>query len=212
MPYLDARPLLLVISGPSGAGKGLALETIAASGLATRIPTYTTRSRRANETDGVDYNFVSVDDFRKLLKAGTIFEYTRTYLDSYYGSPSDLLNSADPTPMAVELDPMGFVRVRATSNRRVVGIFVTTKTEAELKERLSGRGQLNDADQRLRIRITQQAWAWAYDYVLVNSLRGNFIREVETVVQSEIIRTTGAQYMVHVRQHLDPTLHGAGEL
>lgn len=212
MPHLDARPLLFVISGPSGAGKGVALQTIAASGLAFRVPTYTTRQRRANEKDGVDYNFISIDDFRKLLDEGTIFEYTRTYSDSYYGSSGALLSADDPTPMVVELDPMGFVRVKAISNRRVVGIFVTTKTEDELRERLISRGQLSDADQRLRVRTTQQTWAWVYDYVLINSDRDEFIRELETVARAEVIRTAGAQHVVQFRQHLDPTLSGSEEL
>jgi guanylate kinase len=210
MPHLDARPLLFVISGPSGAGKGLALTSIAASGLASRVATYTTRTPRPNEKHGVDYNFVSVDNFRKLLDEGIIFEYTRTYSDSFYGSPGALLSADDATPKVVELDPMGFVRVRAISNRRVVGIFVTTKSEAELRERLFARGQLNDADQRLRVRTAQETWAWVYDYVLINNDRDDFIRELETVVQSEIIRTTGAHHVVQMRQHLDPTLHDTG--
>jgi guanylate kinase len=211
MSQLDARPLLFVISGPSGAGKGLALECVTGTGRVRRIATYTTRPPRPNETHAVEYNFVSLDIFRKLHEEGVIFEYTRTYSDSYYGSPSLLLKADDPAPMAVELDPMGFVRVRATSNRRVVGIFVTTNTEFELRERLNARGQAKDTDQRLRVRINQQTWAWVYDYVLINKDRKEFMRELNTVVESELIRNRGAQHIVQLRQQLDPTLHSGGE-
>ena len=207
MPQLDARPLLFVISGPSGAGKGLALERIAAAGEVRRIPTYTTRSPRADEQDGVEYNFVNLDIFYKMHEDGTIFEYTRTYSDSYYGSPSLLLKADDPTPMAVELDPMGFVRVRATSNRNVIGIFVTTNTESELRARLAARGQGKELEQRLRVRVNQQTWSWVYDYVLINKDRGEFLRELDTVIEGELIRNKGARHVVQLRQHLDPTLH-----
>jgi guanylate kinase len=208
MSQLDARPLLFVVSGPSGAGKGLALESITRSGSVRRVPTYTTREPRPDEKDGVHYNFVTRGQFLKLHEAGVIFEYTRTYSDSYYGSPSSLLGADEALPMAVELDPMGFVRVRATSSRRVIGIFVTTDTEHELRRRLVARGQVKDSERRLRVRVSQETWAWVYDYVLVNKHRNEFIEQLDTVVQSELIRAYGAQHIVRLRQHLDPTLQG----
>ena len=129
---MDARPPLFVISGPSGAGKGTALDWMVAAGLVRRVPTYTTRPPRPTEKDGVEYNFVTDEAFTKLRAEGQLIEYTRTYADSYYGSPRELLDSRDPIPLAAELEPTGYVKVRAMSARRVIGIFVTTRTETEL--------------------------------------------------------------------------------
>src|SRR5258708_5573482 len=122
MPHIDARPLLFVVSGPSGSGKGTATRWLVANGPLERITTYTTRRRRPTEVDGVDYHFVDEDELHHRHEQGLIFEYTRTYSDSLYGSPAAMLDAADPRPLVVELDPAGFVRTRAASARRVVGI------------------------------------------------------------------------------------------
>jgi guanylate kinase len=197
---LDARSPLFIISGPSGAGKGTALDWMVLSGIVRRVPTYTTRAPRPTERNGKEYNFVSDEDFTKLREEGQLVEYTRTYSDSYYGSPRELLDSEDPTPLAAELEPTGYVKVRAMSARRVIGIFVTTRTETELRKRLAERGQLPDADNRLRIRSLQQTWAWVYDYILVNEVRDDFITELSTVIRSELIRSRGMQYITELQQ------------
>ena len=148
----------------------------------------------------MEYNFVSDESFTKLREEGQLIEYTRTYSDSYYGSPRELLSSHDPTPLAAELEPTGYVKVRAMSGRRVVGIFVTTKTETELRSRLAERGQARDAENRLRVRSLQQTWAWVYDYILVNQDRDEFLAELSTVVNSELIRSRGLQYITELQQ------------
>jgi guanylate kinase len=206
MTHLDARPLMFVVSGPSGAGKGTALRFLTERSLLRRIPTYTTRLPREHEIPGVDYHFVPEDEFFRLHSEGTIFEYTRTYAASYYGSPSSLLEVTDTDPLLTELDPSGFVRVRTASKRRVIGIFVTTTSEDELRHRLVLRGQQGEAAQRLRIRTDQLTWAWMYDYVLLNDDRDLFFRDLETVVRSEIIRTEGARRMLELKVESNPTL------
>lgn len=188
------------MSGPSGAGKGTALDWMVLSGLVRRVPTYTTRQPRPTERDGVEYNFVTDEAFSKLREDGQLIEYTRTYAASYYGSPRELLRSQDPAPLAAELEPTGYVKVRAMSTRRVIGIFVTTRTQDELRSRLAERGQARDANNRLRVRSLQQTWAWVYDYVLVNQDRENFLAELSTVVNSELIRSRGMQYITDLQE------------
>jgi guanylate kinase len=169
------------------------------SGMVRRVPTYTTRTPRPTEISGREYNFVSDEAFTKLREEGQLIEYTRTYADSYYGSPRELLDSQDPTPLAAELEPTGYVKVRAMSARRVIGIFVTTRTEKELRTRLAERGQTIDTDNRLRVRSLQQTWAWVYDYILVNEDREDFITELSTVIRSELIRSRGMQYITELQ-------------
>jgi guanylate kinase len=210
MTHLDARPLLFVVSGPSGAGKGTALRFLTERSVLRRVPTYTTREPREQETPGVDYHFVSEREFFELHQRGEIFEYTRTYADSYYGSPRGFLEVDDADPLLTELDPGGFVRVRTASRRRVVGVFVTTTSEEELHQRLIHRGQGGEAAQRLRIRTDQLTWAWMYDYVLLNDDRGRFFRDLDTVVRSEVIRTEGARRMLELKVRSNPTLREPG--
>jgi guanylate kinase len=203
---LDARPLLIVISGPSGAGKGTALRYATSALPLRRVPTYTTRPRRAGEADGVDYEYVDEARFFQLHEAGTIFEYTRTYSQSYYGSPAVLLRDEISDALAVELDPNGFVRVHAASARRVVGIFITTASEDQLRARLAARAQDRDISQRLSIRTDQMVWAWIYDYVLFNEDQEQFLANLKAVIDSELLRTSGARRMLSLRRELDPTL------
>jgi len=203
---LDARPLLIVISGPSGAGKGTALQYATSALGLRRVPTYTTRPKRSGEVDGVDYEYVDEQKFFQLHEAGTIFEYTRTYSQSYYGSPGVLLRDDIREALAVELDPNGFVRVHAASARRVVGIFVTTSSEDELRARLAARAQDRDISQRLSIRTDQMVWAWIYDYVIFNEDQDQFRADLKAVIESELLRTSGARRMLSLRRELDPTL------
>jgi len=206
MPHVDARPLLFVVSGPSGSGKGTAVRWLTEHGGLSRVTTYTTRTPRPTEVNGLDYHFVDDAEFHSLHDDGTIFEYTRTYSESLYGSPSVLLTTDDPRPLVVELDPAGFVRARAASTRRVVSLFITTLSEDELRRRIHDRGQGNEIGQRLRIRTDQMTWAWSYDYVLLNDDIDVFYRDLGTVVRAELLRTSGAARLLDLRKELDPTL------
>jgi len=208
--HIDARPVLFVISGPSGSGKGTAMRWLTGNADLYRVTTYTTRPPRETEVSGLDYHFVGDDEFHRLHEQGSIFEYTRTYSDSLYGSPTLLLDSTDPRPFVVELDPAGFVRTRAASTRRVVGIFITTVSEDELRQRIQERGQGGELVQRLRIRVDQLTWAWSYDYVLLNDDLDTFHADLETVVRSELLRTSGARRLLKLRKEIDPTLQTAG--
>ncbi|HEY2553495.1 MAG TPA: hypothetical protein VGI64_23270 [Streptosporangiaceae bacterium] len=203
---MDGRPVVFVVSGPSGAGKGTALEWMTGPGGISRVPTYTTRPPRPGERDGTDYHFVSEQEFFSLYRRGAIFEYTRTYSESYYGSPRALLQDGGELQLAAELDPTGFARVRAVSARRVVGIFITTTRPADLRGRLAARGQGEDTARRLQVRTEQQRWALVYDYLLVNDDREQFLADLATVVGSELIRLRGARHLVSIRHDSDPTL------
>jgi len=204
--HIDARPLLFVISGPSGSGKGTAMRWLTENTELNRVTTYTTRDPRPTEVDGRDYHFVAEEEFHRLHEKGTIFEYTRTYAASLYGSPSVMLDAVETRPLVVELDPAGFVRTRAASTRRVVGIFITTLSEDELRRRIQERGQGAEVAQRLKIRTDQLTWAWSYDYVLLNDELERFQADLNTVVRGELLRTSGARRLLDLRKEIDPTL------
>src|SRR3981081_1839001 len=118
MPSQDARPLLFVLSGPSGGGKGTALAELTAAGY-VRVPTYTTRIPRPGEQHGVHYQFVDDEEFMKRVAAGDIVEYTGTVSDSLYGAPRELFETEREDPLLAELDVKGFARLRSLSRRRV---------------------------------------------------------------------------------------------
>ena len=91
---LPSKPLLIVLSGPSGAGKDAILSRMKKSGYPAQfITTVTTRPRRAREKNNVDYHFVSVESFQKMLKNKELLEWANVY-GNWYGVPKEPLQRA----------------------------------------------------------------------------------------------------------------------
>ena len=186
------RPLLFVISGPSGSGKGTAMDLLASHPELHRVATYTTREPRHGEHEGVHYRFIGEERFEQLHKTGEIWEVAQTYGSRHYGSPRELLSADKLTPLLVELEPNGYLRVRASSSRRVVGIFVLPPSRDELARRLRDRGTDADIPSRLSRADHQISLAWTYDYFIVNDDAESFDKDLRTVVDAELTRTEGA--------------------
>jgi guanylate kinase len=209
MSSQDARPLLLLVSGPSGSGKGTALDLLAAAGFA-RVPTYTTRAARPGEEDGVHYHYVDEDDFMKQVADGEIVEYTRTYSDSLYGAPRELFETAREDALASEVDVKGFARLRSLSRRRVVGLFITAPTAAVAAGRISSRGQEHNLERRLEVHDSQLDHSWWYDYFIVNDDRERFAATLDAIARVELVRTQGARYLAQRWMDMDVTLSHPG--
>lgn len=188
----STRPILFVISGPSGSGKGTALKSLMQLGALSRVATYTTRTPRAGEQEGTDYRFVSSEDFARLAESGEIWEVSQTYGSHHYGSPRAILDLEPESPSIIELEPNGFLRVRAMSARRVVGIFVLPPSRSQLVQRLEARGPGQDYTERLRVADEQVSYAWSYDYCLINDDLATFTEELHHIVHAEMWRTRGA--------------------
>jgi guanylate kinase len=193
-----AKPLLIVISGPSGAGKKTFLDHVASRfPQIKRVTTYTTRFPREGEHDGVDYRFISEDDFNDKVQTGEIFESTRTYGDYQYGSPLDLISTREQAPLVVELDVKGMARLRSSSPRRVVSIFIMPRRLDDLLKRIVARtGETpENLGKRLAAAEMQLDYAWSYDYILVNHELGEFLADVESVIGAELVRQAGIEQM-----------------
>lgn len=208
-PGMKPKPLLFVISGPSGSGKGTALDFIErefADSIA-RSPTYTTRARRNGERDGKDYNYVSDERFQELVAQNEIFEFTRTYNDELYGSPRRLINADNGHHLLVELDFNGFHRLRSISRRKVIGIFIMPPSIEELSRRILARQPETNLDRRLHRVSEQIAHAWSYDYIILNRDRDEFLRRVRCTVEAELFRLDGVGFLTENWHTLDVTLH-----
>ncbi|HEY3783126.1 MAG TPA: hypothetical protein VGL56_18770 [Fimbriimonadaceae bacterium] len=192
------KPLLIVVSGPSGAGKKTFLDHITAKfPEVKRVTTYTTRLPRENEVDGVDYRFISGDDFDEKVQLGEIFESTRTYGDYQYGSPLDLIATKNTAPLLVELDVKGMSRLRILSARRVASVFVMPPSIDELMKRIVARTGELPANLASRISTADQQldYAWGFDYILVNSELSQFLADAEAVVRAQLAHQKGIEHM-----------------
>lgn len=186
------RPLLFVISGPSGSGKGTALKVVGEEfPKLVRAATFTTRSPRPGEVPGRDYEFLSQADFDAKIAGGEIFEFTQPYRDYQYGSPTTLLRADADHDLLVELDFRGMLRVRALSARRVVSIFLVPPQNEVLAQRIGARHPETNLEARMASNVEQSETAWSYDYVLVNAEVEQFRRDLVTVVSAELLRRDG---------------------
>ena len=168
----NPQPLLIVISGPSGVGKDSVLQAMKQRGLPFHfVVTATTRPRRAEEVNGVDYFFVSKEEFAHMIEKDELIEYAIVYGD-YKGIPKQQVREAlaSGKDVVMRLDVQGAATVRKLAPEAVL-IFLTTQTEEELVERLKGRKTDTPEDLSIRIATARQELKRSseFDYVIVNA-------------------------------------------
>jgi guanylate kinase len=165
------KPLLIVLSGPSGAGKDAVLHRL--RGMAcppTCIVTMTTRPRREYERDGVDYHFVSPERFQEMLNVDDFLEWARVY-GNCYGLPKQAVKTAlaRGQDVIVKVDVQGAATIKKKVAEAIF-IFLIPPTVAELVSRLRERHTESEADLVIR---TQMAAAEVkslamFDYLVIN--------------------------------------------
>lgn len=167
----ERPPLLVVISGPSGAGKDALLARIKQSGFPIEhITTVTTRPRRPNEKDMVDYHFVTEAAFQQMLANNELLESARVY-GNWYGVPATSIRQtlADGKDTIVKVDVQGAATIKRIEPQAVF-IFVTPPTIEDLLDRLRQRNTESafDLDLRTRTAAEELRQMALFDYVVIN--------------------------------------------
>ncbi|MCD6424963.1 MAG: guanylate kinase [Anaerolineales bacterium] len=165
------NPLLIVISGPSGVGKDSVLEEMKTRGLPFHfVITATTRSPRPDEKDGVDYFFLSQDEFARMIDEGELLEYAVVYQD-YKGIPKSQVRKAlaSGKNVIMRIDVQGAETIRKLAKDALM-IFLTPQNEEELITRLQNRNTEDNESLKLRIATTRQEYNKIdlFDYIVVN--------------------------------------------
>ena len=165
------QPLLIVISGPSGAGKDTVMQRMKERGLPFHfVVTATTRPQRASEVHGKDYWFVSKEEFARMIDEDELIEHAIVYGD-YKGIPKQQVRVALASGMDVvmRIDVQGAESVRKMAHD-VLMIFITTETEEDLVRRLETRRSETADSLALRIATARKELkrVEAFDYVIVN--------------------------------------------
>ena len=165
------QPLLIVISGPSGVGKDTVIQRMKERNLPFYfVGTAATRAARPNEVHGVDYFFVSHDEFAEMIEQGELLEYAIVYND-YKGIPKPQVREAlaSGKDVVMRLDVQGAETIRSLCPDALL-IFLTTQNEAEMVERLRQRKTETPEGLKLRIATARQEMNHlkAFDYVVVN--------------------------------------------
>ena len=177
----NRKGTLFVLSGPSGAGKGTIRARVceALDGLSYSV-SCTTRAPREGERDGVDYRFITPEDFAARIAAGDFLEWADVHRHRYGTLKSDVekvLNEGKD--MFLEIDVQGALQVKKKMPEAVT-LFVVPPSIEVLEERLRGRRSEGEAELRLRLRnaVEEMKQRDLYDFVVVNDSLDEAVKRV----------------------------------
>ena len=166
------KGIVIVISGPSGSGKGTVVEQLRKiypnAGVSISA---TTRQKRTGEVDGVHYHYKSREEFEKLIESGEVLEHT-TYNGNYYGTlrseAEKIVNSGRDLILEIEVDGAG--QIKKLLGDECTAVMLIAPDHKELERRLRGRG--TDTEEAILNRLAtarkEISLAPMYDYIVVN--------------------------------------------
>lgn len=183
---------LIIISGTTCAGKGTVIKKLLANHNDIVLSTsYTSRPKRESEVDGVDYYFVSKEEFERKIKNNDFLEYAQVQYGAYYGTPKkevlDLLDSGKD--VILEIDVQGAKQIKELYPSTIL-IFIMAPSMREVKRRIMMRGDEN-IDQiisRFKVAYNEINQINNYNYVVVNDDLDTAVAKVEAILTSEKLR------------------------
>ena len=195
MAEAKIAPLVIIVSGPSGSGKSTLVQKVLE--LPGTMPSIscTTRGRRATESSGKCYDFVTEAEFEAMIARGEFLEYARVFGRHSYGSPKKWLEESQRLglDLVLEIDVQGASQVKRQLPESVA-IFILPPSRQELERRLRSRGQNSDEDIARRLQKARDEIAEFgkyYDYCVVNEDVERAGREVQAIVTA--LRCTKAR-------------------
>ena len=184
---------LIIITSPSGGGKGTLITEVMKRGVGIGYSiSYTTRPMRPGEENGKDYSFISVEEFEKRIADGEFLEYARVH-DNYYGTSRSRVEAliGEGVDVILEIDVQGAADVLKTVPE-AVSIFILPPSYQALAQRLKSR-KTEDPDQlalRLRNSFDEVKRYDEFDYVVINDNIGEAVRRLESIILGERQRRT----------------------
>ena len=182
---------LYVISAPSGAGKTSLVAALGSAepGLHVSV-SHTTRPRRANETDGVNYHFVSEEEFVAMIDADAFLAHARVFDRRYGTARESVLNVLAAGDDAIlEIDWQGARQVRER-HPGCIGIFILPPSRESLAERLSERAQDSDEviARRMRAAVNEMSHYREFDYLVVNDDFEVALGDLRSIIRARRLR------------------------
>lgn len=185
------RGVLIVISGPSGAGKGTICKALLEKHKEISLSvSATTRNPRVGEIDGINYHFLTKDDFIGRIEENDFLEYAEVY-GNYYGTPKSnvekILDSG--RDVILEIDIQGALKVKEQSNEGVF-IFILPPSMEELKQRIINRGSETPESLMTRFKSAYKEinYVSKYNYAVVNDTVEKAVEKIEAILLAEKCR------------------------
>ena len=192
---LPKRPLLVVLSGPSGVGKDAVLARMKESAYPLKyITTLTTRQQRPNEKDNVDYHFISTDRFHEMIKNNDLLEWANVY-GNWYGVPrEDVKQAVDRgEDVIVKVDIQGAATIKEILPQ-AIAIFLMPPSTRALVTRLERRRTESASDLALRLKTAEEEIRQLplFDYMVINKWDEIdwAVSEIKAIITAEKCRVT----------------------
>lgn len=186
------RGILIVISGPSGAGKGTICSKLLESNKNIWLSTsMTTRDPRGKEQNGVEYYFVSKEEFEERIKNDQFLEYATVHNGKYYGTPKDKIEEklSKGYDVILEIDIQGALKIQERISDALF-IFIMPPTMDILKDRLIKRNTESEDKivERFKTAYQEINEVTKYNYVVINDKVDNATKKVEAIILAEKCR------------------------
>ncbi len=185
------RGLLLVISGPSGTGKGTVLNLLRQLNTGVRYSiSATTRQPREGEVDGQNYFFKTVEEFEQMIKEEELVEWVQ-YCGNYYGTPKKCIEETLDRGFDVilEIEVEGALNIKNKYPESVL-IFILPPTFEELRRRIESRGTEEPGiiSQRLEKAKKEFQFINSYDYAIVNNSLQDAVEDINSILRAEKLK------------------------
>lgn len=184
------KGLLIVLSGPSGCGKGTIVQEILKDGDCAVSVSATTRSPREGEENHVHYHFLSKEEFEQRIANDGLLEYAE-YCDNYYGTPRAEVEAmrASGKHVILEIEVQGAFQVRERCPEAIL-VFTIPPSIAELRRRLEKRGTETVEVIEKRIARAQEELPLArhYDYIVLNHALEDAVADFRSIIRTESMR------------------------
>ena len=187
---LKKRGAMIVFSSPSGAGKTTLVKLISRNRNYITSVSHTTRSPRKNEDNGIDYFFVSIKQFERLINDNEFLEYAKVFGNYYGTSKKNIINKLeDGKNIVFDIDWQGTEQIiEKKLNYKLITIFILPPSKQVLYDRLSNRDMKDKliVEERMR-QFDKDILHWKnYDYVVINDDLDNCYNKIVEILDSEL--------------------------
>lgn len=178
------KGILMVISGPSGSGKGTVVKELIKEEDFSLSISATTRKPRAGEKDGIEYFFKTEEEFKRMINNGELLEWAN-FVGHFYGTPKEYVLSKldEGKSVVLEIEVQGAEQIKEKYPETVL-VFLVPPSKAELEKRLIGRGteDIETVKKRIERSAEEIKLIDKYDYVVINDEVENAVEKIKEIV------------------------------